>query len=213
MLENLHKIPGHEERKGFFPDDTFNILINQETVSTELRRCLPQFESHTIKRLSGEVCRKERPLRKIFSLLVIIDRMTDISRFIEEDVSDLDLPLCKIPYEGSKIFQLARRGEPSNQDGSLKCFDRWSALDVWTFEEWQWTTLTPFFHLDKHKAVRHFIFPDQIPLPFTADSRYGGNLDAIQGGSSAVFKVDIHPAHYNSSSPEVRFRATQGIRE
>lgn len=209
LLDNLLKIPGHEERKGFFPEDTFKILINEQTISTELQHCFPQFESHAIERLSGAVCRKEKPMRKIFSLLVLIDKVSDICQFIKEDVTDFDLPLCKVPYEGTNIFQLARRGEPSSQGGPLQCFDGWRPLEVWTFEEWQWTALAPFFHLGTNKAVQHFIFPDQVPLPFTADSRCGENFNAIQGGFSTVFKVDIHPAHYNSSSSEVRFGATQ----
>lgn len=67
--------------------------------------------------------------------------------------------------------------------------------------------LAPSLDLGKQKNARHFIFPDQILLPFTEDSRYAADAKAIQGGFGTIFKVNIHPEHYNFHGPGVSLQA------
>lgn len=144
-------------------------------------------------------------LKKIFVTLVLSERIKAIPLFIADKVTDDDLPLQKIRTGRSKIFTLGRRMDSSGsaQDG-LTCFRKWTPLDIRKFEEWQWTTLAPFFHPPQRKDVAHFILADQIPLPFTEDSRYEDESgeDRIlkrlefDGGYSSVFKVNIHPDHH-----------------
>lgn len=200
LLKSLEKTPGHGGSKGFFPRETLLALVDEETVAKELRRSYKRLAPNTIRMISQEVC-GTRSFRKIFALLVLTHKLTDIRTFIRHDVADDDLPLCKVPYQGVNIFQLARRGDSKSP---LICFKAWSPLDIWNFEEWQWTMLAPFFSHGEHKNIRHFVFPDQITLPFTLNSQYGEGSKAIHGGFSTIFKVDIHPEHHSFVGPEVR---------
>ncbi|KAL1882794.1 hypothetical protein Daus18300_000432 [Diaporthe australafricana] len=73
---------------------------------------------------------------------------------------------------------------------------------MWRFEEWQWTTIAPFFRHGQRKDVQHLELQDQAALPFVQDSRFTANKSAYQrlefeGGFSNVFKVDIHPDHHD----------------
>lgn len=165
-------------------------------MAKELQRCRNSFDPETIRTLSQKIC-GSRSFRKIFTLLVLTYNLLDIQLFIDDNVADADLPLRKVPHEGSNTFQLARRGDVNRPPQPLRCFDKWCPLAICIFEEWQWTMLAPFLDLGKQKNARHFIFPDQILLPFTEDSRYGADATAIQGGFGTIFKVNIHPEHHN----------------
>lgn len=200
----IQRIPGHPERKGFFPQATFTALVDEKTVAKELQRCNDAFDPGTIRRLSQQVC-GSRSLRVIFTLLVLTYHLQDIQLFIDENLTDDDLPLRKVPFEGSNIFQLARTGGDSDTTAQpLRCFENWSPLAICTFEEWQWTMLAPVLDLGKRLSVRHYIFADEVLLPFTENSRYGADAKAIQGGFSTVSKVDIHPEHYKFRGSKVR---------
>lgn len=203
LFETLERIPGHAERKGFFPHSAFTDIVSEKTVAEELRRCCRNLESTTIRQLSHTIC-GTKSFRRVFALLVLVGKLVDIELFIKEDVSDGDLPLWKYPYQDSNLFQFSRNVGTSEPLQPLSCFRSWDTVAVWSFEEWQWTTLAPFFDAGKHKDVKHFILPEQIPLPFTQDTRYGVDFKAIQGGFSTVSTVHIHPAHHNFSTPEVR---------
>lgn len=207
LFDTLKRTLGHEERKGFFPQSAFADIVTEEVVAEELRRCCSGLDTSTTRQLSYTIC-GPKSFRRIFTLLVLVDRLSDIALFINEDVSDCDLPLGKIPYHDSNLFQLSRTGHTHDPPQPLSCFNSWDTVAVWSFEEWQWTTLAPFFKSGKNKNVKHFILPDQIPLPFTQDSRYGVDFKAIQGGFSTVSTVQIHPAHHNFKNTEVGYPAS-----
>ncbi|KUI53533.1 hypothetical protein VP1G_10592 [Cytospora mali] len=207
LLEILRKIPGHEEKKGIFPEKQLVALITEEHTKKELQSCLKHASAVETEEIARKICGTtpehgtQLPrFKKIFTILVLCETPQAILPFMEEGVSDHDLPLRKIiTAEGSpNIFNLARKGDPSQ----LKCFDGWTSTSVWRFEEWQWTTMAPFFYHGRRKDVKHFILQDQVPLPFNTDSRFGSRELPYQrlefeGGFSKVFKVNIHPEHHD----------------
>lgn len=197
-------------------------MVNTSSVRAELQQqCRGTLDAETIEAHTQKICggaaaggRHVPSMKKIFAILVLCEMLPAITRFISEDVTDRDLPLRKVPRRGGvrsrrNMFSLCRRGDRQGAARPLGCFDDWSALATIKFEEWQWTTLAPFFHRSRRGNVGHFTFQDQIPLPFTADSRYGygdeeedgdeGSVtspDEVEGGFSSVFRVDIHPQHH-----------------
>lgn len=213
LLEIIQKIPGHEERKGFFPEQQLAELVTEEYTKKELHESLPCLDASQVERLAKKICgtadtdgKPKLRFKKIFTILVLCEKLEDILRFLEEEVSDYDLPLCKVAFtDGSQnIFNLARKG---HQD-ELECFRGWSSAAIWRFEEWQWTTLAPFFHHGKRKDVKHFILPDQVPLPFSMDSRFPSRDSSykrleFEGGFSNVFKAGLHPEHHDLYKPGV----------
>lgn len=216
LLGILRQIPGHEEKKGFFPENDLMTLMSEEYVSQELETCFEDWTTHKIEELAREICHQPSSLhgsrtgfKRIFAILVLCEKPNDIVRFIEENISDADLPLNKSapPEDLPNFYHLVRKGQSSN----LKSFRKWSYTAIWRFEEWQWTTIAPFFQLGSRKEVKHLQLQDQASLPFTQDSRFGIDKLAYQklefeGGYSNVFKIDIHPDHHNLSKPNVSFR-------
>ncbi|ROW13671.1 hypothetical protein VPNG_04584 [Cytospora leucostoma] len=211
LLNILQKIPGHSEKKGFFPEQTLRALINECSVKEKLQSCFKGvLDRNTIERHTQTICGTtemghKTSSRKIFAILVLSQKVSAINLLINEKVTDKDLPLRKVSRGGksSSRFSLVRKSDPEEIMEPLKCFETWSWLDLINFEEWQWTTMAPFFHHGQRKNVENFVLQDQVPLPFTADSRYADEGSAstndrleVASGFSTVFKADIHPQHH-----------------
>jgi hypothetical protein len=215
LLAALQETPGHAEKKGFFPKDVIASLVDDECVIEQIRWDFKdKLDDNTILKYAHKICGVvsddndgERPalFKKIFVILVLSEKTSTIPKFLAEEVTDDDLPLVKVPRpETPWIFGLGRRGKPNMP---LECFRQWSSCAIRRFEEWQWTTLAPFFARSERKNVKHWILQDQVILPFTADSRReadGYDRLEFEGGSSQVFKVEIHPQHHDFHDSHVR---------
>lgn len=205
-------VPTHQGKKEFFPKNILSSLITEQCVRDELSKELDA-DAHSKKQIAGyakKICEKTefeddgmkkiKCFRKIFVILVLIEKTPAIIKFLEKDVNDSDLPLEKIerPHEkGSYDLRLSRK--PTKR---LKCFSKkWNQLHIRNFEAYQWTTLSPFFYRGGHKDVKHYPLQDQVILPFISASRRDrtsiGQTLEFEGGFGRVFKVDIHPDHHN----------------
>lgn len=208
LLTCIQNIPGHKEKKGYFPEVTFDDLINKVSVRQELGTCFRGvLDTMIIDRYTDIICGLETgdtqksPLKKIFAILVLSEKLASIGLFICEGLSDADLPLRKVPRanELKNLFDFTRKGDRGKHCQTLKCFGDWGSLARLRFEEWQWTTQPPFFFKGERKKVAQYRFEDQIPLPFTWDSRYDGDPQErleVESGFSCVFKVNIHPEQH-----------------
>ena len=69
------------------------------------------------------------------------------------------------------------------------------------FEDWQWTTLAPFFaKSEERKEVRHFPLQDRVILPFLSEGKRDDAeaiAEELLGGGGRVFRATIHPEHHN----------------
>lgn len=186
-----------DQREGseFFPNNIFTTLITDAVVSRELCRC-PELRSRGpayIDNITQTVC-GARSFKKIFVLLVLVDKLPLIPDFIAEDVADDDLPLGRVSQQTSKSFRLGRGERPRE---ALHCFDSWNFASIRNFAKSQWLTLAPTFEKAEHKTVKHVVLSHQHPLPFIKDGRPDSDVKIRQGGHSDVFIVDIHPDHHN----------------
>ena len=208
-----------EEKKGFLPRVHLSNLVTEDCVFRELSEILSdKYHPSQIREYSRKICKEipqprddddYRPPRiksfkKIFAILVLIEKTTSIGKFLEEDVNDQDLPLVKSErgHSGAR-FDLRK---PRLRDQTLECFRNWSQFNVRAFEEWQWVTVAPFFHRGFRKDVQHFPLQDSVMLPFTADSRRNKQTElqtVHEGGYGRVFKVNIHPDHHNFNITKV----------
>lgn len=125
---------------------------------------------------------------------MIVGKLIHIESFITDNVTDNDLPLCKVSRPGSYLFGLGRQSTPQ---AALTCFESWDPSSVRYFEWWQWTVLAPTFEKGQCRDVKHVVLSHKHPLPFTKDSRLDSGDEVSQGGHSTVFKVEIHPDHHN----------------
>lgn len=197
-LQRTKSVEGHDQE--FLPRNELQRLINLESVSQELKNELSRFHTaEHIMDLAETICkdvlvmredkRKVKSFRKIFALLVMVENVASISQFLNEDVSDLDLPLAPVGLSRKGVLEKLSRGP-------LKCFDRWSPIKLRQFQEYQWMLLAPFFSQGDHGEVKHFVLRDNHVLPFIA---LGENDDEhIKfGGYSKVFIVQIHKDHHD----------------
>ncbi|KAL2073332.1 hypothetical protein VTL71DRAFT_10656 [Oculimacula yallundae] len=203
-------VPTHEDGKEFFPRSVLSSIINEERVYEELSKHLADaHHEQTIRRHARSICGIEEEdgtettvgSHKIFVILVLIDKTSAITKFLELGLCDRDLPLQLVKHQGgSKELRLSRC-----PDKRLRCFDKsWKQLHIKNFESYQWTTLSPFFARGEHSKVTFYQLQPRAILPFIAveqEGRTNGQrtLEFV-GGFSRVSKVDIHPDHHNFHS-------------
>lgn len=203
LMAELANVPGRRDKKGFFPETTFTEIIHEQSVREELNRYPKSFHSDTVEQITEIIC-GDKPYRKIFTLLVVINKLADIKLFIDDDVSDECLPLLRVSRPDSEnTFQLGDSPTSTRPVRQIGLFADWDAIDVWTFEEWQWTTISPVLKRGSRRNIKHLRLRPEISLPFTEDCRYSSGSDVIEGGFSTVFKVHIHPANHHFRGPEV----------
>lgn len=213
LFDELQPINLKETDWGFFPLDSLHELITEQTASEELCRHVgSEWSERKIARYAKKICSEEsiegtedglKPriiaYRKVFAILVLIDKAAAIREFIQERVNDADLPLVK-SEKGRGMQRCRALGK------DLICFQqkdldgqrRWSKPQILNFERWQWTTLAPFFaRSEERKEVRHYVLQDQDILPFLPDQKRDEQPQDIYGGGGRVVRADIHPDHHN----------------
>jgi hypothetical protein len=192
----------HKESKGFLPLDKLNELVVEDSVAEALRECMPELSVDSARRLAQAICpgSVRDPLQpsfcRMFAILVLIEQPQEILIFVNNNITDHDLPLVKTRNENTGRSELRRKPQPQK---SLECINKWSSFLVDLFEEYQWTLLSPFFSRSNKGAVRFYPLDDQTILPFIEDSSRGANLedDDFQGGHGSVSRVKIHPSHFD----------------
>jgi hypothetical protein len=201
--------PTRKEKAEFLPKGSLCALINPQTVTQELDQ--PLSDIHTpeeIARYAEKICSetnverrgrlKIKSFRKIFALLVLVEATKSILQFLEDDVSDIDLPLTLVKHNG--IYGLCRRNSNSQDAGiPLKCLRRpkWSTTKLRLFEYYQWKLLAPFFFQDNSGDVKHYKLSDHHILPFMALNDMAEEDAEREGGFGRVQMVGIHPDHHN----------------
>jgi hypothetical protein len=212
--------PSAQSSNGILPKGQMDSLINEDFVTKELARCLQDIHGlQEIRHYARLVCHettlagdgikfKNKSFKKIFAILVLIDKTSTILRFLNEDLNDTDLPLEKAPLDGTcNFFQLRRKHD---LDRPLSCFHGWKQIQIQNFAQWQWSFLSPFFAKGRKKHPEHYILQSQIILPFIYDADSNGldNPDENEvvraGGQSDVFKVHIHPEHHDFHDEKIR---------
>jgi serine/threonine protein kinase len=201
----------------FLPASVLESLVTETRVRRILTVLFSTWSSDGIAQMAKSICgsgnsspseesytrrNPPRTYRKIFAILVMIDKAADIVHFIEEELSDLDLPLSRAaPTNGSNRIDLRRRGTPEEE---LRCLSGWSQKAIRGFDQWQWSMLSPFFRMsDSSRRVRHYILNDKAVLPFVQEEKGEQSVNSeTVGGFGSVFKVNIHPSHHSLGNNE-----------
>jgi hypothetical protein len=138
-----------------------NRLVDEKSVCEELESVFQNtLSDDTIRELARKICggapavngkQKLVLFKKIFVILVMCEKISAISKFLAEGVSDDDLPLVKVPRPGKSrlVFDLGRRERPKL---ALHSFHDWGIFAERIFEEWQWTTQAPILHETQTKV-------------------------------------------------------------
>ncbi|KAI0095670.1 kinase-like domain-containing protein [Nemania sp. FL0031] len=201
------RLRDHDHDRGYLPDGELSRLVCKEAVEEVLRGFTPStrpLANMDIAAEAQEICRdtenypstsnghekeietqlKPRSYRKVFAVLLLIERVCKIRRFVKEAVCDADLPL--VVDTGS--FSLRRKGR---LDVPLRCFKGWTQSALTQFEERQWIVLAPHFSWRRSPVIHHD-FCNGIILPFTSWTKL-----KRASGMGQVFKVEIHADHHS----------------
>ncbi|KAH7095140.1 hypothetical protein FB567DRAFT_600879 [Paraphoma chrysanthemicola] len=191
----------------FLPKDEVPNVITHAAVAAELVKTLPGYSHEIILRYADTICNisscyvggrwRQRSYRSIFALLVLTDKSHLVPSFIQDKVSDLDLPLVPV-RDCDGISGMRRR--KLNPDGTpqplLACFDdeQWSPSHRDQFDRYQWYMLAPFFMLSKNGQINHYPLHDQHILPFLSWHQAEDDAAEQSGGYGRVIMVRMHSA-------------------
>jgi hypothetical protein len=209
----------------FLPIDELEDMIDLENIITELElsEC-PEVDLVTIaqqvwnpradKSGQGQTSRQ-----RIFAILCLLQKASQIVSFIDEDIFDHDLPFIfqKAGPTGDVYREIQQ--DSATVLNPIRAFtsDVWIASVRDMFDKYQWQMLAPCFKFSYGAAekVLHFNLKDQTIMPFIEDQVMpfieGEAEDKTQqefsptfireGGFSFVRRVKIHPAHFNPPLP------------
>jgi hypothetical protein len=189
---------GMSGNRRFIPNGVLNEIVNQKSVEFELTRWqyLPRKYWQAWRRPTAVQIEQKRGVdgrptgntyQLIFAILLALHRPSKIWSFIENEVSDADLPLVK-HSQGTKRFELRRKEDPVIP---LKCFKRWSFDEIGSFAEQQWMFLAPSFERSSGCEIPHVQLETEHIIPFRSWS-------PIQdGGYGEVYKAEIQSGHHS----------------
>lgn len=195
-------------QKRFLPITTLSILLSEKAVAAELLRhkvsprklfgILNTTNDEERTRQVQIICGKTASntcYQKVLAVLLLIDRADRIASFIENNVSDADLPLESVPRKRDPTTFKLRRSR--DLQTSLAC-TKWKNSAVARFEEEQWTVLAPVFQKTERDPVPHLTLRRKQPLPFST-----WKPAAKPGACGQVFNTTIQPAHHSFNLAEV----------
>jgi serine/threonine protein kinase len=161
------------------------------------------YEQKELKKLCDAVCyeksqpntKMQQPFRKVFAILVLIDRTEDFPLFIREDLGDKALPLQIFPKDKSFYAESLEVAGPS-----YGCFKRWPRRKVDDFDRFQWAMLAPIFEKGGYNNVPHRDLRNETRLPFL--DTHDRDEERREGGFSIVRMTQIHPSHHQFDDPD-----------
>lgn len=198
---------GREERE-FLPIDALERTITRTRVQQEIRDVVPfekleDFTAQIWEVTSAPFSKspsKKTTRRKIFAILALMQKTSEIVGFIEEKLYDSDLPFIISDGSSPGLRQLVCKGN-DDELHRIQLFAKWSTFELEYFSNAQRHFLAPYFRLStKEKPkIKHYVLENQSILPFIE------NEEKREGGFSDVWRVKIHPAHHNYCKDSVNF--------
>ena len=179
-------------KTSFFPLDKLRGIINKTTVQTLLRTAIPQATAPALDYYAEQICGLQlhgTGRRKIFAILVLVNKVEYIKDIIEMNLDDLHLPLEFEWDRGNHKYVVYKKGDASPRDALSWCMN-WTHNDMEGFKNNQSLMSASFLNLPLddiyfYKLADHFVLPFLEYEP-KENSGYG-----------RVLKVKIHRAHHN----------------
>ncbi|RDL36222.1 uncharacterized protein BP5553_06834 [Venustampulla echinocandica] len=130
-----------------------------------------------------------------FALLVLLERGDEIGKFIQDKVSDQNLPLIRHEATIKGKVNLCHKTLPNHP---LVCFQGWKTHEKEAFERNQWRLLVPYFDLDGNFKAKHSTFDDRTILPRCKRGEHSPSSSSHpsqgEGGYAVVSCIKIHPS-------------------
>src|SRR5262249_9018686 len=100
---------------------------------------------------------------KVFAILILQEKGSYISKFIDFKVGDDDLPLVKFKDKKGRERGLALSRDDTKP---LMCFNGWHPCDCDNFFRNQWLVTVPFFGLGRDNTIKHHELAADTVLPW-----------------------------------------------
>jgi hypothetical protein len=175
----------------FVPESKKREIITPETVADEIRSALPQMDFGWIQERAKQVMDNSLNL---FAILAYIGKAGDICSFLDEEVTDHDLPFERSNRSDKDRFHLCRSGQKE-----IRSLEQWDPKKLEKLGVNQWIMLAPIFAgqiPQKHRKLHM-----NTILPFIGFQRIGEegemNISLTGGGYSTIFRAQIHPSHHH----------------
>lgn len=175
-----------ESLRFFVPDSEKASIITEDVVASEIRAARPHLRCSEAREQAKAVCNRARNL---FALLAYLRKGDEICAFLDEDISDEDLPFERSKREDRKCdFSLDRK------DGSkINALDHWKPSELESLGRKQWYMIAPVFK----ERMDHYVLHKNTVLPFITKEEEGGEqINQTGGGYSDVFTTCIHTSHH-----------------
>ncbi|KAE9575650.1 hypothetical protein CGMCC3_g8350 [Colletotrichum fructicola] len=175
----------------FLPCDYIDTIMTPDLVREELRKSAPHIPEIFRAMYTKAICSPSKSRRKIFAILVLINQVSVISKFMDDDdFRDSSLPF-DLPDDGTN----SKDGMSSCNNTLARCFIGMPDSFLHAFYETQWICLAPFLDFSSENLQVANLEPASI-LPFI---ELGPEQESsvVRGGFGSVWKVAIHPAHHD----------------
>ncbi len=197
----------------FLPIDLLENLVTEKTVKEELLHLKIAIEEQKLDSYVRSICTKAK---KLFTLLLLQQQEMSIFAFMDEGITDSDLPLTRCYLQKSGVlpptFTLCTNKHSStgiidHSKCGIKAISSWKWNVVRDVCAHQWQVQAPVFEKSSARGapIPHFDLDDNTVLPFIEDHE-GKVVQTKVGGYSHVWGVRIHPAHqkmYQSTDSRV----------
>ncbi|KAF2135487.1 uncharacterized protein K452DRAFT_313947 [Aplosporella prunicola CBS 121167] len=170
---------------------------------------------HAIRAGQSASQRPERPqlvddvygnAKNLFSILAYMKKGSEIRDFMDEGISDEDLPFERLRTGGKDMFSMRRK-----EGRKIETLERWNPKDREELSRVQWYMLSPVFH-----SRQHYKLHDNVVRPFVAlNPEEREQHHPTGGGYSNVFITRIHSAHHKFHSiwPSTELELKVAIKE
>jgi hypothetical protein len=199
LLRKFSVAETEDNTYGFWSLALLRHILPRQRIINKLRQC------------SGNIChfidyirppeesisqsRSETYLR-VFVLLLLQERESEIGNFVRAGVCDELLPLRRC--EGTEELELRAPKAPHNP---LTCFSGWKTSDKEWLLSHQWRVLIPFFKLDGKGRAENYEFEDETILPWLPWYDENCTITASQpstekGGYAEVRRIRMDPSSH-----------------
>ncbi|KAI5460794.1 kinase-like domain-containing protein [Mariannaea sp. PMI_226] len=179
----------------FLPVGTLDELVNKKRIILELEglKLKPTDIETTADEIWGistfDATNQKKPMkttrRKLFIILVMLNKMNAIMDFISEGIYDSDLPFYQPQGAGETLL---RRKDEHGKFIDVQSLATWNSSEHDSFYNYQWMMSAPFWNMSTE------INP-------TIQNETSGARNSHDGGFSFVHKVAIHADHHNLHDP------------
>lgn len=191
-----------QPQQWFLPIDKLHEIVQPDRVKQYLQdeKILEhQIIQEVVDYICGDSKNKAdaKEARKLFCILLLIEKPGSILDFYQEAVYDHDLPFLR-KQTHQDLFRLVRSDEQA-----LHCLDSssWETVYLERFDEYQWRLLAPILSEDSES---HNTLHNRAILPWN----HCGSTRSGPESVPRVCRIQVHPSHHKFASVSMSRRAT-----